>query len=218
MQLDKYVRSFANGRLRIRHPALVGLSADEYKTIETMVLTVEGITSVQLNPSLGSALLLWDPLRLDAETLKGHLQNWLVMVDGANEVADEASDPAQKPERCSLEECANEVLAPAKKLGQTALDRAAKMLVPEVKIPSVLDAWHKIASCWDWVRLQWLRWFSTKPVTAIWAGVLPLSCCCICGNIAAFFRQQVGLCRDLGRRSLPLLPWCWGLWPSWPCR
>ena len=133
MQLDKYVRSFANGRLRIRHPALVGLSADEYKTIETMVLTVEGITSVQLNPSLGSALLLWDPLRLDAETLKGHLQNWLVMVDGANEVADEASDPAQKPERCSLEECANEVLAPAKKLGQTALDRAAKMLVPEVK-------------------------------------------------------------------------------------
>lgn len=110
MQLDKYVRSFANGRLRIRHPALVGLSADEYKTIETIVLTVEGITSVQLNPSLGSALLLWDPLRLDAETLKGHLQNWLVMVDGANEV-----------------------LAPAKKLGQTALDRAAKMLVPEVK-------------------------------------------------------------------------------------
>lgn len=72
MQLDKYVRSFANGRLRIRHPALVGLSADEYKTIETMVLTVEGITSVQLNPSLGSALLLWDPLRLDAETLKDH--------------------------------------------------------------------------------------------------------------------------------------------------
>ena len=133
MQLDKYVRSFANGRLRIRHPALVGLSADEYKTIETMVLTVEGITSVQLNPSLGSALLLWDPLRLDAETLKGHLQNWLVMVGGENEVADEASDPAQKPERCSLEECANEVLAPAKKLGQTALDRAAKMLVPEVK-------------------------------------------------------------------------------------
>ena len=32
-----------------------------------------------------------------------------------------------------MAECANEVLAPAKKLGQTALDRAAKMLVPEVK-------------------------------------------------------------------------------------
>ena len=197
MQLDKYVRSFANGRLRIRHPALVGLSADEYKTIETMVLTVEGITSVQLNPSLGSALLLWDPLRLDAETLKGHLQNWLVMVDGANEVADEASDPAQKPERCSLEECANEVLAPAKKLGQTALDRAAKMLVPEVKNTKRAR------------RMAQNR---------IMLGLGPLSCCCICGNIAAFFRQQVGLCRDLGRRSLPLLPWCWGLWPSWPCR
>lgn len=133
MQLDKYVRSFANGRLRIRHPTLVGLSADEYKTIETMVLAVEGITSVQLNPSLGSALLLWDPLRLDAETLKDHLQNWLVMVDGENEVADEANDPAPKPERCSLAECANEVLGPAKKLGRTALDGAAKMLVPEVK-------------------------------------------------------------------------------------
>lgn len=55
------------------------------------------------------------------------------MVDGENEVADEANDPAPKPERCSLAECANEVLEPAKKLGRTALDGAAKMLVPEVK-------------------------------------------------------------------------------------
>lgn len=218
MQLDKYVRSFANGRLRIRHPALVGLSADEYKTIETMVLTVEGITSVQLNPSLGSALLLWDPLRLDAETLKDHLQNWLVMVDGENEVADEANDPAPKPERCSLAECANEVLGPAKKLGRTALDGAAKMLVPEVKNTKRARRMAQNRIMLGLGSASVASLVSTKLVTAIWAGVLPLSCCCICGNIAAFFRQQVGLCRDLGRRSLPLLPWCWGLWPLWPCR
>ena len=81
MQLETYVRSFANGRMRVRHPALVGLDGEERQAIEAMVMAVDGVTSVSFNPSVGSALLLWDPLRLDVETMKDHLQGWLEMVE-----------------------------------------------------------------------------------------------------------------------------------------
>ena len=55
MQLETYVRSFANGRMRVRHPALVGLDGEERQAIEAMVMAVDGVTSVSFNPSVGSA-------------------------------------------------------------------------------------------------------------------------------------------------------------------
>ena len=87
MQLETYVRSFANGRMRVRHPALVGLDGEERQAIEAMVMAVDGVTSVSFNPSVGSALLLWDPLRLDGETRKDHLQGWLEMGEAGDDSA-----------------------------------------------------------------------------------------------------------------------------------
>ena len=40
MQLEMYVRSFANGRMRVRHPALVGLGGEERQAIEAMVMVL----------------------------------------------------------------------------------------------------------------------------------------------------------------------------------
>lgn len=133
MQLETYVRSFANGRMRVRHPALVGLDGEERQAIEAMVMAVNGVTSVSFNPSVGSALLLWDPLRLDVETMKDHLQGWLEMVEAGDDSALEEGTHAPQSEGCSLATCAKEALEPAKKIGQTALDSVAKAIVPDVK-------------------------------------------------------------------------------------
>lgn len=126
MQLETYVRSFANGRMRVRHPALVGLDGEERQAIEAMVMAVDGVTSVSLNPSVGSALLLWDPLRLDVETMKDHLQGWLEMVEAGDDSALEEGTHVPQFEGCSLTTCAKEALKPAKKLVRrrwTALPR-----------------------------------------------------------------------------------------------
>ena len=125
MQLETYVRSFANGRMRVRHPALVGLDGEERQAIEAMVMAVDGVTSVSLNPSVGSALLLWDPLRLDVETMKDHLQGWLEMVEAGDDSALEEGTHVPQFEGCSLTTCAKEALEPAKKMVQTALDSVA---------------------------------------------------------------------------------------------
>lgn len=74
----KYVRSFTEGRVRLRHPAL------EKEQIAALArASLEGIPGVQevsINTQTGSALLLYDPGQIDQETLvdKGILwAQWL---------------------------------------------------------------------------------------------------------------------------------------------
>ena len=66
MQEDfqKYVRSYVPGRMRIRHPGLVGLTAEDQKGIADYLQAIEGVRGVQINPVVGSLLLYWDPSRL----------------------------------------------------------------------------------------------------------------------------------------------------------
>ena len=66
MQEDfqKYVRSYVPGRMRIRHPGLVGLSAEDQKGIADYLQAIEGVRGVQINAVVGSLLLYWDPSRL----------------------------------------------------------------------------------------------------------------------------------------------------------
>ncbi|WP_297610543.1 HMA2 domain-containing protein [uncultured Sutterella sp.] len=64
-----FVRSVTHGRARIRHASLKGLSADEAKVIADMVEGFDGITSVSINPRVGSLLVTWDESQTNAEAL-----------------------------------------------------------------------------------------------------------------------------------------------------
>lgn len=74
----KYVRSFTEGRVRLRHPAL------EKEQIAILARTslegIPGVQEVSINTQTGSALLLYDPSQIDQDTLvdKGVLwAQWL---------------------------------------------------------------------------------------------------------------------------------------------
>ena len=74
----KYVRSFTEGRVRLRHPALenprIAALAQE------ALSGISGVDEASVNAQTGSALLLYDPARIDQKTLveKGVLwARWL---------------------------------------------------------------------------------------------------------------------------------------------
>ena len=60
----EFVRSICHGRARIRHASLRGLSPEEVESLTTMIAGFDGITSVKLNPRVGSLLVTW------AETMR----------------------------------------------------------------------------------------------------------------------------------------------------
>ncbi len=129
--LAKYVRSFANGRARIRHPAVCTMAAEDIAAVTEAVTAVEGIDSVEFNSVTGSVLLTWDPLVLTLEDLKSHLSFWLAALGEENSTESEEGCA----EKCTCASCEDlEKLAePIKKAGQSALDSAAKILVPGIK-------------------------------------------------------------------------------------
>ena len=61
-------RSYFPGRLRARHASLK--NAETVKQVKTFLAGLEGVRSVEINPRVGSLLLLWDPAKLDIEQLK----------------------------------------------------------------------------------------------------------------------------------------------------
>lgn len=78
LKFIKYVRSFTEGRVRLRHPALEQprIAALARSSLEG----IPGVMEVSVNTQTGSALLLYDPARIPQETLieKGVLwAQWL---------------------------------------------------------------------------------------------------------------------------------------------
>ena len=63
----EFVRSICHGRARIRHASLCGLSPEEVESLTTMIAGFDGITSVKLNPRVGSLLVTWDETKTNAE-------------------------------------------------------------------------------------------------------------------------------------------------------
>ena len=77
--LLKYVKSFSDGRIRIRHPALhrteVAVLAQE------KLHAVNGITKVECNPASGSALILYDGKTLSKDRLIAIGKAWAAYLD-----------------------------------------------------------------------------------------------------------------------------------------
>ena len=71
-----FIRSYVPGRLRLRHPGLVGLSCEDMQALTLTVQSASGITGCVVNPKVGSLLLTWDTKKLTEQDLLGYLQFW----------------------------------------------------------------------------------------------------------------------------------------------
>lgn len=79
LRLLRYVRSFLDGRVRIRHPALQDREVVE--VVRKHLSAVRGVRSLQLNPDSGSVLILYDSAELPRERLIAVGTAWAVFLD-----------------------------------------------------------------------------------------------------------------------------------------
>ena len=144
----EFVRSICHGRARIRHASLRGLSPEEVESLTTMIAGFDGITSVKLNPRVGSLLVTWDETKTNAESLLAAAQFFLPdepAAEEAAEVFEGAQDQDTQPEAAKTPCCAGACLAehPAKLVREAgslvksgahrALDLLAPVVAPDVK-------------------------------------------------------------------------------------
>lgn len=144
----EFVRSICHGRARIRHASLRGLSPEEVESLTTMIAGFDGITSVKLNPRVGSLLVTWDETKTNAESLLAAAQFFLpdeLAAEEAAEVFEGAQDQDALPEAAKTPCCAGACLAehPAKLVREAgslvksgahrALDLLAPVVAPDVK-------------------------------------------------------------------------------------
>lgn len=144
----EFVRSICHGRARIRHASLRGLSPEEVESLTTMIAGFDGITSVKLNPRVGSLLVTWDETKTNAESLLAAAQFFLPdepAAEEAAEVFEGAQDQDAQPEAAKTPCRAGACLAehPAKLVREAgslvksgahrALDLLAPVVAPDVK-------------------------------------------------------------------------------------
>ena len=144
----EFVRSICHGRARIRHASLRGLSPEEVESLTTMIAGFDGITSVKLNPRVGSLLVTWDETKTNAESLLAAAQFFLPdepAAEEAAEVFEGAQDQDAQPEAAKTPCCAAGCVAkqPAKLVREAgslvksgahrALDLLAPVVAPDVK-------------------------------------------------------------------------------------
>ncbi|MCD7984460.1 MAG: hypothetical protein LUG19_09460 [Desulfovibrio sp.] len=91
LRLLKYVRSFSDGRVRIRHPAL--RREDVAATAKEKLSAVDGVRSLEFNTLSGSVLILYDSARLPKERLLAVGEAWAAYLDAV-----QAGRPAQAPD------------------------------------------------------------------------------------------------------------------------
>ena len=113
-----------------------------------MIAGFDGITSVKLNPRVGSLLVTWDETKTNAESLLAAAQFFLPdepAAEEAAEVFEGAQDQDAQPEAAKTPSCAGACLAehPAKLVREAgslvksgahrALDLLAPVVAPDVK-------------------------------------------------------------------------------------
>ncbi len=81
LRFVKYVRSFMDGRVRVRHPAL--RDAAIAGKARSALLRVDGVRDIELNPLSGSALILYDSARLSQDRLIETGCRWADWLDKA---------------------------------------------------------------------------------------------------------------------------------------
>lgn len=139
-----FVRSVTHGRARIRHASLKGLTADEVKSLTDMISGFDGITSVEVNPRVGSLLVTWDEEKTNAEALLAAAAFFLPEDEEAPAAeaeaaavleAEGAAAEAAPAKTCACREAvvktAGGALALAKTGAQKALDLAAPIVAPD---------------------------------------------------------------------------------------
>lgn len=81
LRFIKYVRSFMDGRVRLRHPAL--RNAQVAALAQRGIAAIPGVRQVEINTLSGSALLLYDSSRLNRNQLMELGVAWAVWLDEA---------------------------------------------------------------------------------------------------------------------------------------
>ena len=134
-----FVRSLSRGRARLRHASLKGLSPEEVESLTAMIAGFDGITSVKLNPCVGSLLVTWDESKTNAETLLAAAQFFLPDEEAAAEPC-EACACAQAVEgaECAPSECAAAEAKSEAKTPKTVRECVKSLAVQPTKL--VLDA------------------------------------------------------------------------------
>lgn len=87
----RYVRSFSDGRVRIRHPAL--RRATVVATAEEKLKSIDGVRSTEFNTLSGSVLILYDSDTISKDRLLEIGEAWAVYLDAA--AAGQAAQPPQ---------------------------------------------------------------------------------------------------------------------------
>ena len=131
----EFVRSICHGRARIRHASLRGLSPEEVESLTTMIAGFDGITSVKLNPRVGSLLVTWDETKTNAESLLAAAQFFLPdepAAEEAAEVFEGAQDQDAQPEAAKTPCCAAKLVREAGSLVKSGAHRALDLLAPVV--------------------------------------------------------------------------------------
>ncbi len=82
LRLLKYVRSFVDGRVRIRHPAL--RREDVLHTALQEIQAISGVQSVEGNSTSGSVLITYDSERIPRERLFAVGEAWALYLDAVN--------------------------------------------------------------------------------------------------------------------------------------
>lgn len=91
LHLLKYVRSFVDGRVRIRHPALHDTSVAALA--ESRMKAIAGVASVECNPVSGSVLITYDSAVIPKDRLFAIGEAWAVYLDKVK-----AGKPGDVPE------------------------------------------------------------------------------------------------------------------------
>ena len=76
------VRSMVPGRVRFRHPILKTLSEEDLKMAHDWITSIEGVFAFEVNPRVGSALILWDSEKLSEEEFLDQLENLITTAVG----------------------------------------------------------------------------------------------------------------------------------------
>jgi hypothetical protein len=82
IHLLKYVRSFVDGRVRIRHSALRQEAV--LRTVQTEIEAIQGVYSVEANSLSGSVLITYDSAAIPRERLLAIGEAWARYLDAAN--------------------------------------------------------------------------------------------------------------------------------------
>lgn len=139
----QFVRSLTRGRARIRHEVLKGLTQTDIDGLTQMILGTEGVTSVTFNPRVGSALILWDETKTNAETLLGMAAFFLPEEAEAPAECAECAECSETTECTQAQEascpCCEKVrsvaatgLSTLRSAADAVLDRARPFVAPDV--------------------------------------------------------------------------------------